>query len=371
MLDTKALADATALIVKAHVNAIVTPLLARIDAMEKHIASMPVPKDGANGVDGKDGEPGRDGVDGIPGENGKDAEVTHEMLVEAVKANVDAINEAVAGYIAANPPADGKDADPDEIRAMVTEAVAGLPDPVPGKDGESIDPADVQKMVDAAVAALPPAEPGKNADPEQVAALIKETAEAILSTWDRPEDGKSVTVDDVQPMVAELVDKAVAAIPVPKDGKDGADVKELLIDRDGCLVATLSDGRMKTLGTVVGKDGEPGRDGEKGADGRDGLDGIGFDDMTFETREDGCYLVWEKGDVVKEARLPIPMDRGVYKEGGAYHGGDGVTWGGNYYIATENTSAKPDTSKDGKPWRLAVRRGRDGKDFTPKPKDKA
>ena len=46
------------------------------------------------------------------------------------------------------------------------------------------------------------------------------------------------------------------------NGKDGADVKELLIDRDGCLVATLSDGRMKTLGNVMGHDGQPGRDGQ-------------------------------------------------------------------------------------------------------------
>jgi collagen type III alpha len=94
-----------------------------------------------------------------------------------------------------------------------------------------------------------------------------------------------------------------------------------------------------------------------------GQDGVGFDDMTFETREDGCYLVWEKGDVVKEARLPIPMDRGVYKEGVVYYPGDGVTWAGSFHIAQQKTSAKPETAASG--WRLAVKRGRDGKDSTP------
>src|SRR5690606_32776972 len=91
-------------------------------------------------------------------------------------------------------------------------------------------------------------------------------------------------------------------------------------------------------------------------------DGVGFEHMACEVREDGVYLVFEKDDLVKEARLPIPMDRGVWKEGQPYKAGDGVTWGGHFWIAQGDTSEKPDT---GKGWRLAVKKGRDGKDAAP------
>jgi hypothetical protein len=288
MLDTKAIATATALIVKEHVAAIVGPLLKRLDELEAR-----QPERGEKGDAGEPGTAGKDGEKGEPGANGKDAEVSHAMLVDAVKANIDAINDAVASYLSENPPPAGKD----------------------GRDG--IDGKDGEKGIDGAPGA--DGRDGING---------KDGADGL-------------------------------------NGKDGADVKELLIDRDGCLVATLSDGRMKTLGRVVGQDGAPGRDGEKGSDGSDGADGIGFDDMTFETREDGCYLVWEKGDVVKEARLPIPMDRGVYKEGAVYRSGDGVSWGGSFHIAQRDDPGKPETAGCG--WRLAIKRGRDGKDATTKP----
>ncbi|RCS21462.1 hypothetical protein DUT91_23885 [Phyllobacterium salinisoli] len=68
-----------------------------------------------------------------------------------------------------------------------------------------------------------------------------------------------------------------------------------------------------------------------------------------------------KGDRVKEFTfsLPVPLDRGVFKDGSTYETGDGVTWGGHYWIAQDTTTDKPDS---GKGWRMAVRRGRDGKD---------
>src|SRR3546814_6831657 len=53
-----------------------------------------------------------------------------------------------------------------------------------------------------------------------------------------------------------MVDKAVAALPSPEKGDKGLGVKDLLIDREGQLVATFDDGSTKALGRVVGKDGE-------------------------------------------------------------------------------------------------------------------
>lgn len=140
-----------------------------------------------------------------------------------------------------------------------------------------------------------------------------------------------------------------------RDGKDGAGIADLMIDRDHCLVATFSDGRIKSLGRIVGADGKD------GADGRDGADGLGPEDLGFQY--DGVRtlsFVFQRGDVAKsfDVSLPIVIDRGVYREGQSYAKGDAVTWGGSLWIAQDDTSAKPDAGG----WRLAVKRGRDGKD---------
>lgn len=141
-------------------------------------------------------------------------------------------------------------------------------------------------------------------------------------------------------------------------GKDGRGVKELLIDRDGALVATMDDGEMKNLGPVVGKDGAAGKDGAPGRD------GFGFDDMDVVVLDDDrtIELSFRRGDDEKAFTLkwPTVIDRGVYKDGQDYAAGDGVTWGGSFWIAQKDTSAKPDTPESG--WRLAVKKGRDGKD---------
>jgi integrin beta 3 len=51
--------------------------------------------------------------------------------------------------------------------------------------------------------------------------------------------------------------------------------------------------------------------------------------------------------------------RGIFKEGSEYEQGDMVTWGGSTWVAQSDTKAKPG---DGEEWRLAVKKGRDGKD---------
>lgn len=188
----------------------------------------------------------------------------------------------------------------------------------------------------------------KDADPAEIARMVSEAVDALP----KPEDGKSVTVEDVQPLIDErvsvAVSEAVKALPAPKDGKDGVGVAGALIDRDGGLVLTLTDGTQRDLGAVVGKDGEPGKDG---------LDGLGFDDMDMVVADDGVALVFARGEQKKAFALPIVFDRGVFKADTAYRKGNGVTWGGQFWIAQkDNPEGKPDASSD---WRLAVKKGRD------------
>lgn len=198
-----------------------------------------------------------------------------------------------------------------------------------------------------------------------------------------PVEIKYPELPDFPSLIADEISKAFSAIEKPKDGapgadgkdgapgvegpagkdgkdgRDGCDIADAMQDKDGNLVVTFTDGRIKTIGNIQGKDGAPGKDG---VNGKDGLDGVGFDDMSCDIRDDGVYLMWEKGEVIKEARLPVPIDRGVWKEG-SYKRGESVTWGGSFWIAQEDTTEKPET---GKAWRMAVKRGRDGKDGTVK-----
>lgn len=329
MLDSKALAQATAAIVKEHVAAAVAPLLERVKELESRaltkgepgepgkdgtsvtaldvapiiaeevqraFAALPAPKDG---VDGKNGADGRDGIDG--------KSVTIEQLEPIVALHVE---RAVSEIPAAKDGKDGRDG-------------------VDGKDGAS---------------------------------------------------GKSVSIDEIEPIIAGYVEKAVSAIPVPVDGKDGRhglDGKDgangkngkdglgaagAMIDRSGNLILTMTDGSSKDLGPVVGKDGvngADGNDGAPGAAGADGTDGIGFDDLDLIEDDEGLKFRFVRGTLVKDFLLPIPTDHGVWKEK-LWRKGQGVTWGGSFWIAQRDTKEKPDTPDSG--WRLAVKKGRDGKD---------
>jgi hypothetical protein len=305
MIDAKAFGQELAQIVKGQL----APLLSRMDALEKRFDNLPVPQDG------KDADP--------------------EQIVSRVTVKLNA--------------------DLSSIREALSELDQKLPH-------------DIKMMVDEAVAAIPVPKDGKSVSIEDVAPLIASEVEKCVSELPKPKDGEpgrdgtSVDPAEVQRRVSEAVDKAVAAIPAPKDGADGKDGKDgvglagAIIDRAGELVVTLTNGETKSLGPVVGKDGAP---GEKGLDGKDGRDGFGFEDLDLAETDEGIALRFMRSDHVKEFRLPVVLDRGVYKEGQTYRPGDGVTWGGSFWICLQETTDKPNS---GKGFRLAVKKGRDGRD---------
>ena len=155
-------------------------------------------------------------------------------------------------------------------------------------------------------------------------------------------------VDDGLAKLDQRLTLALAQIPKCGIGLAGA-----LIDQDGALNLTMSDGTIHKLGRVVGKDGEPGKPGK---------DGFGFEDLDVaQLNERDVLIRFVRGEDKKEFPLRFGSwtDRGVYKADTAYQAGDGVTWGGSFWIAQRETSDKPETSDA---WRLAVKRGRDGKD---------
>jgi hypothetical protein len=206
-----------------------------------------------------------------------------------------------------------------------------------GTDGSSVDEALIEAMVArhvmATVGALPVPTNGK--------------------------DGRDVSVEEVRSLVDAEVERRMASIPTPKD------VANAVIDRDGQLVLTFSDGTVKTLGVVVGRDGRPGEPGAKGADGINGRDGFGFEDMAAESDgERTITLSFQKGDDTKrfQLRMGNPVYRGVFKAGTSYERGDQVTWGGSTWTALSDTSAKPgESASESRAWVLTTQRGRDGK----------
>ena len=138
-------------------------------------------------------------------------------------------------------------------------------------------------------------------------------------------------------------------------GRDGLDGKDGLAGRDG------RDG-------LPGLQGEKGLDGINGKDGKDGIDGkdgLGFEDLdVVYDGERTMTLTFQRGEQMKafSFTMPIVLDRGVFVPGKTYHVGDGVTWGGSFHIAQKETSAKPgEASEASRAWRLAVKRGGDGK----------
>ncbi len=169
--------------------------------------------------------------------------------------------------------------------------------------------------------------------------LFDEGFEAVKTYVDRSFDNYDGRIEALEKRVTELLDR-----PEP------ISVKSALIDRENKLVLTFSNGETKELGNVVGDDGKP------------GADGLGFDDLSVEyDGEKTVTLKFVRGEQSKEFPLvlPVVIDRGVFSEGKTYEPGDGVTWGGSFWIAQETTTEKPDSAKG---WRLAVKKGRDGKD---------
>ncbi len=285
-------------------------------------------------------------------------------------------------------PKDGKDADPEAIKAAVLDVVAEvLPgevsaavekiekpkDGIDGKDADPVDHAEVAKLLVDLIQVPKDGKDGvdgKGVTIDDVKPLLEEMVAAIQIPL--PEngkdglDGKSISVDEVLPAIEEVIEKKVAALPKARDGEPGRDGKDgiglagALLGRSGDLVLTLSDGTANSLGVIVGKDGEPGKPGG------DGKDGLGFDDLKIiHDGERSFTFRYERGDQVKEQVFTIPavLDRGVFKEAREkpYEQGDGVSFGGSFWIAQKD-------APEGKPgdgsaaWRLSVKKGRDGKD---------
>jgi hypothetical protein len=292
-----------------------------------------------------------------------------------------------------------------EVRAYLARAVEPLTMRLAALEQAVSATGNVKALIAAEVAALPRPENGKDADLGEVARWVTQEVERALAAFPVPSNG----IDGVNGKDGrDGVDGAPG-----RDGSDGKDGISGIDGKDGTAGRDGIDGKDGAHGLdgkdgsagLDGKDGAPGQDGidgkegaigEKGDRGRDGVglagaligrdgqllvtlsngdildlgpvsgkDGLGFEDMTEELADDGRTIIrrYQRGDQVKEFRhtFAIVLDRGIWKDG-TYQVGDGVTWGGSFWIAQKQTTLKPQTPEAHDDWRLAVKKGRDGKD---------
>jgi hypothetical protein len=294
----------------------VEPLQAKIAELENQLKAKP--------KDGNDGAPGRDGKD-------CDMDAVKTMISEAVKAIPGIPGKDGAPGSDGMPGVAGKDCDMEAVKIMVADIMKSIP-VVHGKDGA----------------------PGKDGEPGR---------DGVDGAPGR--DGTSVTVKDIEGLVKDEVRNWTEGLPIPKDGKDGKDgvpgqrgekgadgigLAGAMIDRDGNLMATLSNGEVKNLGPVVGKNGT------------DGKDGIGFDsfDMEYIPEAHEISIKATAAGRVKEVRFSAGGIRpaGYWREGTKAKAGEAWTHDGSLWIATKDTSTKPETT--GSDWVIGARKGRDG-----------
>lgn len=178
---------------------------------------------------------------------------------------------------------------------------------------------------------------------------IAKAIEAIPKATPEP----ALMPEQLAPMIAEALAKAVADLPAPKDGKSLT-----LADLDPMKDAWALDFERYANGVLQ-------RAIEQFPRPKDGADGFSLDDLQLSfDGERTMTLKFQRGTIEKSLDIVLPtlLDRGVFREGDKYLKNDGVTFGGSYWIVQKDSpEGKPGISND---FRLACKRGRDGKDMT-------
>ena len=303
-----------------------------------------------------------------PGEPGKDA----------APVDLDALAAAAAALVPAAQP--GKDAEPVDLEAVAKAAaeLIQLPEPVPGEPGKDATPVDLEAVAKAAAAlitvpdaptvdlealaksaaALIPAPlPGKDApevDLKAVAALVEvpAPAEVDLEAVAALVKPAAVDVDAIARAAAALIPPAV--VPAVENGRDAADLAVLpAIDEakqyPRNTYATHNGGLWKSYETTHGMRGWECI-----------VDGVADIAVSQDSaREFSVTLSKSSGaQVVQKFAMPVPVYKGVFRDGDQYEAHDSVTWAGSQWHCNQATGEKPG---EGKSWTLAVKRGRDGK----------
>jgi hypothetical protein len=275
-MDGKQFGSDVVEVVRSFMERSMAAVSGRLDALEKRLDTLPVPKDGKDadleetaGLAAARLTPALDEIR-------KEIEALRtppdfSALLPAINQSIDAgISKAVSAIPPAKDGEPGKSVTVEELTPVIdtlvekrfssltirdgidgvglagaiidrdnnlvitlTDGTAKNLGPVCGRDGTSVTVEQVAPMITAevqkAVAALPPApagEPGKSVDRAEVEQMVGQvvaeavaTAIAALPEPAPSEPVKSVTVEEITPLVLAEVGRLIAEIPVPQDGK--------------------------------------------------------------------------------------------------------------------------------------------------------
>jgi integrin beta 3 len=316
--DLSALAKLVGRMIRENTNGLGEQLRAQIAAVRSEVAALPKPEKGDRGENGKDAEP----VD-IEALTQRAAELAaHKNFV-----SLDSIAERVVKFMPVpqngrdgKDGTDGKDGINGEKGDQGERGEAGAKGEKgdtgdKGDTGERGEPGQRGEKGDTGERGLPGeagakgdtgergerGADGKSVDPAEVERQISDAMGRMVGQW----------ALDFERRAQDLFRQAIEKMPKPKDGRDAFELEDLSLEHDG-------DGNVT--------------------------------------------LIFKRGENEKRLELRVPRfkDKGVYLPAETYRCGDGVTFGGSFWIAQMDSPADKPGTGDG--WRLAVKRGRDGRD---------
>jgi len=221
---------------------------------------------------------------------------------------------------------------------------------------------DEDAIVEKLLSSIPQPRDGENGVDADMDAL-KAHLNSLVNAIPKPENGKSVSVQDVAPLIADLVSKAIGEIPKPEIVKSvsAEEVAATFERRFSDLVLSWERQARDTFDKAADRMPVP-------KNGENGRDALSLDSFDLSLGDDGRTVTvkMQAGETVieKSVKIAAVIDRGVYssERAASYEQGDGATYGGCYWIAQKgHPEGVPGGSAD---WRLAVKKGRDGKNGT-------
>jgi hypothetical protein len=333
------------------------------DIAQRAAVLIPKPADGKDGAPGADGQKGADGTS----VSLEDVEpIVGRLLAKAI--------EAMPKPRDGSDGRDGRDGASVPVEAVATlvnaevaKALAALPKPVDGKDGQRGEPGK-----DGA--------PGKNGERGADGVNGKDGADAVIDVEEVVQALKR-DAEAVQMLRGERGAQGAQGDPgrAGDPGRDGKDGQDGARGSDGASVtieqvADVVRQRFDTWALEFEREAEARQRHamglvplpRDGTDGRDGRDGFGLEDFEVQltTPDGGRTLVLELSaggrTSTSTLRTASPLDRGPFDATKRYLAGDGITYGGHWWIAQKDApQGKPGESGD---WRLAVRRGKDARE---------
>ena len=192
-------------------------------------------------------------------------------------------------------------------------------------------------------------EPGKDADME----VVKEHIESMIKALPVPSNGKDADMEALRIYLANLVKGIKPADPLPAPTVE--EIAATFERRFSDLTLSWERQARDTFEKAADRMPKP----------KDGRDAVALEGFDLALSEDGRTVTvkMQAGETVieKSVKIAAVLDCGVYSSEKSYQKGDGVTYGGCYWIAQKDApEGVPGVSKD---FRLSVKKGRDGRDL--------